>query len=134
MSELSSGVLIADKPSPPTNLRVSYRNSSSITIQWDPPIDNGGVTLTGYIIEMAKGCNAYTNIVFPGNSNPRITTLTQTSLDSCQSYSYRIYSVNINGKEIPSSPLVAISSDLPAAPSNPPSIISISRHSTIIFP
>lgn len=38
-------------PSPPQNLAATSVTSKSVTIQWEPPISNGGSELTGYIVE-----------------------------------------------------------------------------------
>lgn len=38
-------------PSPPQNLRPTEVTSRSVTIQWEPPLSNGGSELTGYVVE-----------------------------------------------------------------------------------
>lgn len=38
-------------PSPPQNLRATTITSRSVTIEWEPPLTNGGSELTGYIVE-----------------------------------------------------------------------------------
>ena len=38
----------ADVPSPPTNLVAS--TSGTMRLQWSPPMDDGGASVTGYII------------------------------------------------------------------------------------
>jgi len=128
-SDPSVGVLTADKPSAPTNLKVISRSSTSITIQWDLPTNTGGVPLTGYVVESAKGTASYAEIAFSGNNNPAIVTFTHSSLSACEIYSYRVTSVNIDGRGLPSQTLQVISSALPNAPANPPTISSTTRYS-----
>ena len=41
--------LIIASPSSPMNLNFSL-NDRSVRLQWDPPLDNGGVPITGYPI------------------------------------------------------------------------------------
>ncbi|XP_074642623.1 twitchin-like [Tubulanus polymorphus] len=43
-------VVVKDKPSPPQNLRVTDIQKESITIEWQPPADDGGAQITGYNI------------------------------------------------------------------------------------
>lgn len=44
-AELRTGSV--SRPSSPTNLSVSAISSSSATIQWSPPLDSGGASITG---------------------------------------------------------------------------------------
>lgn len=38
-------------PSPPQHLTATSVTSKSVTIQWEPPLSDGGSELTGYIVE-----------------------------------------------------------------------------------
>ncbi|XP_031619547.1 titin-like isoform X4 [Contarinia nasturtii] len=38
-------------PSPPQNLTAMSVTSKSVTLQWEPPLSNGGSDLTGYVVE-----------------------------------------------------------------------------------
>lgn len=44
-------LLVVDKPEPPENVKVGETNEDSVTIYWEPPADDGGKPVTGYIIE-----------------------------------------------------------------------------------
>ena len=43
--------LVVDKPSKPTNLRVTDVWKDYISVTWEPPIKDGGSPLTGYSLE-----------------------------------------------------------------------------------
>ena len=43
--------LYLDKPSPPRNLEVSAVTAETATMQWEVPEDDGGSSITGYIVE-----------------------------------------------------------------------------------
>lgn len=38
-------------PSPPTNVHITNITSRSVTLNWSPPVSNGGTEITGYIVE-----------------------------------------------------------------------------------
>ncbi|KAJ8319891.1 hypothetical protein KUTeg_001478 [Tegillarca granosa] len=42
---------VLDKPSPPVDLSVADVTAESVTLKWQPPEDDGGSEVTGYIIE-----------------------------------------------------------------------------------
>mgnify|MGYP001793341352 FL=1 len=44
-------MLVVEKPEPPENVKVGETNEDSVTIYWEPPADDGGKPVTGYIIE-----------------------------------------------------------------------------------
>ena len=47
-------IYVTDKPSPPQNLIAPVVLADSITLCWEPPADNGGRDITGYVIEQRE--------------------------------------------------------------------------------
>ena len=43
--------LVADKPSPPLNLKVKEVTKESATLIWESPDSDGGAPITGYVVE-----------------------------------------------------------------------------------
>lgn len=48
-------VKVIDKPGPPENVTVKDITSSSVTLRWAAPHDEGGVEVTGYTVEKREG-------------------------------------------------------------------------------
>ena len=48
-------LFIIGLPSAPQLLSVDYITRDAATLQWEPPVDTGGVPLTGYVIEQLDG-------------------------------------------------------------------------------
>jgi hypothetical protein len=44
-------IFLPATPSAPSNIRVTRIMSDSVTLGWDAPEDDGGMPLTGYVIE-----------------------------------------------------------------------------------
>ena len=42
---------IADKPSPPKNLKVTSVTETSVGLSWEEPNDDGGSPISGYVLE-----------------------------------------------------------------------------------
>ena len=55
LSAASSNFITALAPTVPLNLDLEGRTATSITIQWDQPLSNGGIPLLGFKIYMAIG-------------------------------------------------------------------------------
>lgn len=95
----------ATTPSPPTALVFSQVTSTSITVQWSAPVDNGGAPVTGY------------DVVVDGGATVQVTnpTYTATGLTSSTWHSFSIAAVNSAG----SSAQLAGSQSTEAPPGSP---------------
>ena len=72
---------------------------SSITLQWKPPKDNGGVPLAHYVLEKKpKGSNDWSKC--PDHIGPIDTKATAKNLDG-QEYDFRVVAVNEKGESDP---------------------------------
>jgi len=92
-------VTVVDKPSPPKGpLNYSDITQDHITLEWQPPEDNGGADLVGYIIEMAEaGTNNWKQV--PGYC-PK-TSFTVKSLTEGKKYEFRVRAENMYGVSDP---------------------------------
>ena len=50
--------VFAAEPGKPVNFTVKDSHKTGVTLSWEPPLDDGGNAITGYIIERAKGTSA----------------------------------------------------------------------------
>lgn len=44
-------IFFSERPSPPINLEHSDQTKSSVQLTWEPPLEDGGSPILGYIIE-----------------------------------------------------------------------------------
>lgn len=106
-------------PDPPVNLTVSARNQG-VLLNWDAPVNDGGKTITAYIVEYSSDIGL-TWVYFdqldgnglPLNKDPN-TIRTIDGLVNGNSYIFRVYAINSIG--------VGLASD--ASPSATPAVLS----------
>lgn len=86
-------------PSPPVNLNIKDLTSRSVTLTWEPPLNDGGSEITGYVVEkkleyMPKWEKVYTLEAF---------TLEYTfeNLKEKSDYVFRVYAENAVGLSAP---------------------------------
>ncbi|KAJ8952456.1 hypothetical protein NQ314_007532 [Rhamnusium bicolor] len=89
-------------PSPPINLKIKDVTSRNATLTWEPPLNNGGTEITGYVVEkklefMPKWEKVYTLEAF---------TLEYTfeNLKEKSDYQFRVFAENSVGLTVPSPP------------------------------
>ncbi len=100
-------------PSPPTSLTLYVASSSQINLSWSASSDNGGSTITGYMIERSQNNgNTWSTII--QNTGSTSTTYSDTGLAASTAYSYRVSAVNSAGPGSPSNVVTTITSSPPA--------------------
>jgi YVTN family beta-propeller protein len=81
-------------PPPPTALSTTPLDNS-VEISWQPPSDNGGQTITDYIIEFKKQSDSTWQVYDDGTSDS--TSITVSGLINDESYQFKISSVSLAG-------------------------------------
>lgn len=113
-------IIVVDKPTPPEGpLTYTETAPDHISLSWNPPKDNGGSDITGYIIEVSEfGVDNWKPV--PGYC-PK-TNYTVKGLTEGKKYVFRVRAENIYGTSEPleGKPVIAKSPyDPPDAPSQP---------------
>jgi len=89
-------------PSSPKNLKASPVSPTSVIISWEEPTMAQSVpVITGYKIEYKIGSGNY--ITVTENTASKTTSFIHKGLQSNETYSYRIYSINSQGTSVASS-------------------------------
>ena len=66
---------LTTEPSPPENITVINKTCNSLSVQWLPPSDTGGLAITGYMVDVAE--NSFTT-----NTTKTRTDITNLSSDT----------------------------------------------------
>jgi len=98
----------ATVPGPPLSL-IAQPGIEKITLTWFPPVDNGGSTLTNYILYRGTASGGETHLVTLGN----VSLYDDLGLTSGQDYYYRVSAVNSIGEG-------QLSNEASANPFSPP--------------
>ena len=99
--DLNSGPVVL-LPNKPDNLKASPVSPTSIILSWTEPDMAANIpAISGYKIEYKFGSNDY--IPITQNTGSATTAFIHQGLDSDETYSYRIYSINSEGTSISSS-------------------------------
>ncbi|XP_023933258.1 titin isoform X1 [Lingula anatina] len=113
-------VIIQGKPSPPKNLEVTDYNKDSITVNWQPPENDGGSPIKTYIIERKE--TRKTSWTNAGKVDGNTLTFTLTRLLEGQEYTVRVSAENAIGVSEPvelTQPVTAkLPYDVPGTPTN----------------
>jgi predicted phage tail protein len=91
-------------PYPPTGLVTNPSSSTSISLSWTAPSNNGGSAITGYMVEYKVGSGSY-SVLIPNN---RLTTCLHTGLLTGTTYTYRVSAINSIGTSVPSNEASAV--------------------------
>ena len=93
-------VILLDVPESPGPPSKTDTTSTSISLQWDKPTDNGGRPITGYLVEKFDGhSDTWTMLTMSPTKN---TTYTATNLVKGRQYQFRVSAVNDAGQSKPS--------------------------------
>ena len=106
---------ITTVPDAPTGLTSSDVGSSSLKLSWSAPGDNGGASITNYLVRRwnnSEGGSADTNT---GTTR----SLTVTGLTRGQIYTFAVYAKNSVGYSSPSGTVTVVMQNVPTAPSSP---------------
>ena len=100
-SSIATGTTNASVPSAPRSLRAIAAGSSSITLSWEAPADDGGTPVEGYRIEGHRAGESSWRDLNP-NTRSASTTWRHTGLDPATSWRYRVSAINSIGTGPPS--------------------------------
>ena len=100
-SGICSLLVFVDKPSPPQGpLEALETSPTAITVQWKPPLDDGGAKIKGYILEKKpKKFEKWLRV--PGTIPADETQGTTKNLEPGDEYDFRVIAVNANGESEP---------------------------------
>ncbi|NXL85360.1 IGFN1 protein, partial [Alectura lathami] len=125
-------VEVIDKPQPPAGpMKTVESSASDVTIQWNPPKDDGGKPVQSYIVE--KQQVGKSDWVLLGETPKSCTTFTTNKVEQDMSYYFRVRAVNAEGTSdaLESEEVKTLSKASPGAP-DPPEIVSVSRDAITI--
>ena len=94
--------VIPDVPHAPDYPEISDITTSSATVTWQPPSNDGGSEITGYVVE--KKDKFGTRFTVVGETGPERTTLPVKGLQEGNEYEFRVSAVNKAGQGKPSLP------------------------------
>ena len=87
-------VRVLDTPSAPQNLKINGVTKESVSLIWDPPVNDGGVKIKNYIVEKRESTRkAYATV----NANCHHTTFTVDNLQEGCNYYFRVLAENEYG-------------------------------------
>jgi hypothetical protein len=117
-SEVGNGALMITYPDAPINLAedLTQRTASTIGLQWDEGLENGGSTITNYILsQKAEGESSFTVI----SSDITLTSVTVEGLTFGLTYIFKVQSQNDFDLSDYSSELTLLCATMPLVPSAP---------------
>ena len=105
-------------PGRPTGLTATAQDTSQIDLAWTAPTDDGGVTITGYKIEVSRDrtTGSWTDLV--ANTGDTTTTHSHTGLMRGSTRFYRVSAMNAVDFGSPSRVASATTLDAPGSPTN----------------
>ncbi|CAA9993168.1 unnamed protein product [Nesidiocoris tenuis] len=103
-------------PSPPNSIAVLNIASKSVTLQWEPPLSNGGSELTDYVIEKQDSqSNKWTKVV---TLDANVLKFTVENLKEKSELYFRVFAENAVGLSLPTTT----------------SLVSLKTHATVPSP
>jgi len=93
-------IQVSSAPYAPTSLTANPASSTSISLSWTGPQNDGGSQITGYKIEAKIGSGSYTVLV--ANTGSSSTSYLNKGLITDATYTYRVSAINSIGTSVPS--------------------------------
>jgi hypothetical protein len=91
---------LPDKPSKPGEpLKISNVTEKTADLEWSPPSSDGGLPLTGYVIEVRQSSRSTWGPA--GKVDDKTTTFTAKELVAGNEYNFRVMAVNDEGESVP---------------------------------
>lgn len=131
--EGSFNLIVMDRPGPPTGpLEYEEITSSSVTLSWKPPKDNGGSDITAYVIEKRDLTHGGGWVPAVNYVDPRQTNATVPRLMEGTKYEFRVMAENVQGRSDPlntDKPIIAKNQyDVPGRPGRPDAVDTDKDH------
>ncbi len=99
----------ATAPAPPTGLMAMAVSSTQINLSWTSPSNDGGSSVTGYMINRSSnGGSTWTTVV--ANTGTTATSYSDTGLVASTTYEYQVSAINSIGNSAPSNTASATTS------------------------
>lgn len=126
-------LVVMDRPGPPTGpLEYEEITSSSVTLSWKPPKDQGGSDITAYVIEKRDLTHGGGWVPAVNYVDPRYTHATVPRLMEGTKYEFRVMAENVQGRSDPldtDKPIVAKNQyDVPGRPGRPDALDTDKDH------
>ena len=86
---------VVNAPGAPTRLTATADGETEVDLSWTAPSDDGGVSITGYRIEVSNNGSSWSNL--EANTNSASTTYTHTGLMAGDTRHYRVSAINSEG-------------------------------------
>ncbi|MGA1866591.1 MAG: PQQ-binding-like beta-propeller repeat protein [Thermoplasmatota archaeon] len=102
-----------ERPSPPLNLCVET-DDLSCTLDWDPPMNDGNMSIQGYSIFRREGTDE--GEIYIGATGPYVTRYNDINVMDGLTYYYRVFAFNSMGDSEPSNVAMATPMTLPKVP------------------
>jgi hypothetical protein len=104
------------KPSAPTNLRIGTQSTSLLSIEFDPPVDDGDLLISYYVVnEMESTSLTVGSDKNTTSSNGHV--MTVASEDEGKHFLFRVAAVNSLGKGDYTEDIILVATDPPSSPS-----------------
>lgn len=131
--EGSFNLIVMDRPGPPTGpLEYEEITSSSVTLSWKAPKDNGGSDITAYVVEKRDLTHGGGWVPAVNYVDPRTTHATVPRLMEGTKYEFRVMAENVQGRSDPldtDKPIIAKNQyDVPGRPGRPDAVDTDKDH------
>lgn len=122
-SEIGNGAIIITNPDAPMNLLEdsTYRDSSTLGLKWDEGFQDGGNTITQFVLSMKEEGGSY-SVIQSGLSVP-VGQTTVSGLTFGTTYIFKVQASNDFGLSEDSTELSLLCAYIPVAPAAPTTVV-----------